>query len=488
MIVQLYVLDERFQLYCGINWCFMHQATIGLFGHLVKAVIYKVEITLRNDSYVQGKTREGEPKHFISMSAFDGVWTRLCRRLTHVSSDVSGLQLTPKYAAHVRHVFIDGKSTFTAGRLELLMMVLPFMLVDLIEPELRSIEHAIAENKIDRDTSGRRQAPPVDPCPDMIRALACFLDWYMKARLLLFPVQMAPDLQRSVKVWKEVAEEVFWRKSGQNAGWNFPKMHAPDHKGSEIMANGSTIFTETGPFETGHKQNIKDLSGNSNGKDQFITIAKFHDRASNVTKLKQAIARNSRFLSRENESDSGSSSNSSADEEDDDMLTDEITSRPCEMAIRMPLWDMTYHLEDLRRETFSMGTKGMGRQRLLLSTCKPGTTARSQSSSKGKAPAPKFVYNPAVDKPELRYLPAQLGHFCYEYLQNSLGLPDVPEAERDINGVLERCLVRDSDGTDIHTIGGLAIRSHRHKGTVRVRARPFASDTFFGKNPQVFAR
>ena len=207
-----------------------------------------------------------------------------------------------------------------------------------------------------------------------------------------------------------------------------------------------------------------------------------------MTKLKQAIARNSRFLSRENESDSGSSSNSSADEEDDDMLTDEITSRPCEMAIRMPLWDMTYHLEDLRRETFSMGTKGMGRQRLLLSTCKPGTTARSQSSSKGKAPAPKFVYNPAVDKPELRYLPAQLGHFCYEYLQNSLGLPDVPEAERDINGVLERCLVRDSDGTDIHTIRGLAIRSHRHKGIVRVRARPFPSDTFFGKNPQVFAR
>jgi hypothetical protein len=105
VIVQLYVLDERFQLYCGINWCFMHQATIGLFGHLVKAVIYKVEITLRNDSYVQGKTREGDPKLFISMPAFDGVWTRLCRRLTHVRSDVSGLQLTPKHAAHIRKVY-----------------------------------------------------------------------------------------------------------------------------------------------------------------------------------------------------------------------------------------------------------------------------------------------------------------------------------------------------------------------------------------------
>ncbi len=61
VILQLYVLDERFQLYCEINWCFMHQATIGLFGHLVKAVKYNVEITLRNDSYVQGKTHEGGP-------------------------------------------------------------------------------------------------------------------------------------------------------------------------------------------------------------------------------------------------------------------------------------------------------------------------------------------------------------------------------------------------------------------------------------------
>ncbi len=83
------------------------------------------------------------------------------------------------------------------------------MLVNLIKPELRSIEHAIAENKIDRDASGRRQEPPVDPCPDMIRALACFLNWYMKAQLLLFPVKMAPDLQRSVKVWKEVARKSF---------------------------------------------------------------------------------------------------------------------------------------------------------------------------------------------------------------------------------------------------------------------------------------
>ncbi len=60
------------------------------------------------------------------------------------------------------------------------------------------------------------------------------------------------------------------------------------------------------------------------------------------------------------------------------------------------------------------------------------------------------------------------------------------EEERDIDGVLERCLVREADGADIFTFGGVAIRSLLHKGTVRVRSRPFPSNKFFGRNIQVF--
>jgi len=487
--LQLRVLGERFQLYSSINWCFMHQATIGLFGHLVKSVIYKVEMTLRHDSYSTGKTAEGQTKYIIGMPRLGSVWTRLCRRLTHVHSDVCGLQLTPKYAAHVHHVFVEGKSAFTASRMELLMLLLPFVLLDLIDPELSLIEKAIREGKVGMDAIGNRPAPPQDPCPDMIRALAYFLDWYMQARLLMFPMDEAPELQRRATVMKETVQEVFPEKSGQKAAWNFPKMHAPDHKASEILSHGSTIYTETGPFETGHRHNIKDLSGNSNGKDQFITIAKHHDRAANVTKLKQAISRNRLFLAQDGESESGSSSDDN-DSEDDDVLTDTISSRPCEMAIRMPLWDMTYHVKDLRREPFSMGSRGRGRQRIVLAACQAGAPARSQAS-KGKAPAgssSKFVYNYAEENPDLRYLIPQLGHFAYEYLRSGLGLPDVPEKERDVNGVVERCLVRAADGADIFTFGGLAIRSLHHKGTVRVRSRPFSSDKFFGKNPQVFAQ
>jgi hypothetical protein len=66
-----------------------------------------------------------------------------------------------------------------------------------------------------------------------------------------------------------------------------------------------------------------------------------------------------------------------------------------------------------------------------------------------------------------------------------LGLDVLPEKERNIDGVLNTYLVRDSDKCDIFTFGGVALRSDAFKGTVRVRARPL--DTFHGTNPQVKA-
>jgi len=166
----------------------MHQATIGLFGHhIVPATIHRIKTTLRNESYTKGFTRDGKPRYLISEAMLDAVFTRLCQWLQEFNSIYAGFQLTPKYTAHVRHVYIDGKSAFTAGRLEMLMMALIFMLRNLIRPEIELIEQAIKDGRVDRDADGDLPQPPVDPCPDMIKAHACFLDWYMMARLLKFP-------------------------------------------------------------------------------------------------------------------------------------------------------------------------------------------------------------------------------------------------------------------------------------------------------------
>jgi hypothetical protein len=99
-IVQLRVLDERFQLYTSINWCFMHAATIGLFGnHIVKAVVNKIKATLRNDLYTKGSFEDGRIKYFFSEAALDDVFTRLLTRLTQFESTSAGFQITAKYVS-----------------------------------------------------------------------------------------------------------------------------------------------------------------------------------------------------------------------------------------------------------------------------------------------------------------------------------------------------------------------------------------------------
>jgi len=470
----------------------MHQATIGLFGHhIVPSIIYKIRNVLRSELYVKGKTPEGKPRYLISEAMVDEGITRLCRRLQHYDSSFAGFQLTSKYAAHFKRVFVEGKSTFTASRIEMLMIALPSAMRDLIAQEIEFIKQAIRNRQVD-PVDGRMPEPPEDPCPEIINCLACFLDWYMMARLLIFPMEETPELQRRAFVMKGELQRVFPEKTGEVAMWNFPKMHSPEKTGPQIITFGATPYTDTAQFEAAHRPIIKAFSGNSNGKDQCRIIAGHHDRSSCLTTLKHCVSRHARFLSRDKESDSGSSSQST-DDDDDDICTDPFTSRPCEMAARLPLLERTYDIRALRREPFSIGEKQQGRQRIVIAVCKQGAPAPSSnkqgaSSNRGKASGTKFLYNYAEEFPNLKFLPAQLGHFAYEYLRSSLGLEDLPEEERDINGVLDSCLVRDSDGTDIFTFGGIAIRSLHHKGTVRVRARPFASDKFFGRNPQVYER
>ena len=293
-------------------------------------------------------------------------------------------------------------------------------------------------------------------------------------------MSQTPELQRKYRAMKREVKRVFPSKSGQQHGWKFPKMHSPTHKGSEILSHGSTPYTDTQMFEAGHKPNVKSLSGSSNGRDQFRIVAQFHTRSSTLAQLKAANGRHTRSLSRGlEESESSSSDADDAADENDDLLTNEHTSRPCEMAAKLPLLEMSYDLSVLHREPFSLGPQNWGIQRLVLAACNLGAPAS------GRDQASRFSYKYAQQFPSLRFLPVQLGHFAYEYLGRRLGLDALPEADRDIDGVLNTCLVRDHDQCDIFTFGGIRIRSDHHKGTVRIRVRPL--DTFHGTNPQVKA-
>ena len=471
-LVQYYILGERFQLFCSIPWCFMHQATIGLWGnHAVRSVVHKLESTVRNDRYAYGKTKEGKPKFIISNNMTEDIFKGLCERLEWFRSSHAGFQLTTKYTAHLRRVYLEGKSTFTAGRIEILMLALPFVLQGLLKKPFDVIKTAIRQQKVDKGSDGRFPDPPEDPCPDMVNAIAIFSDWYSMARMINLPLKQVPELQRRQQLFRNEYKRVFPEKSGEINGWNFPKFHGPEHKGGEVAGFGTSLFTDGSAFETAHKRNVKSMSGVNNRKHQFMCVCGFHERDALLLELKQAMSRESKRLLHDEDSDS------SSDDDDDDLLTDDTTSRPCELAVRMPLWDMIFDLKALHREVSATGGNNGGLQRMVC-------TALSCTGG-GRLSRNKFAYKWVTMLPSLKYLPAQLSNFVYEYLSRELGLDYVEEKDRDHNRVLDTFLVRDSDECDIITFGCLEIRSDHHRGTVRIRARPFPTDTFHGENPQV---
>ena len=88
----------------------------------------------------------------------------------------------------------------------------------------------------------------------------------------------------------------------------------------ETAAFGTSLFTDGSLFETGHKRNVKSMSGVNNRKHQFKCVSGFHERDALLMELKQAMSRESKRLLHDEDSDS------SSDDDDDDLLTDDTTS------------------------------------------------------------------------------------------------------------------------------------------------------------------
>ena len=144
MLVQYLILGDRFQLYEICVWCHMHIATIGLFGkHICNSIVHKISTTPHNDVLIKGLTEDGSPWYIISEAALENVYEHLCERLQHFHSRHAEFQLTSKYAAHFKRVFLTGTGTFTACRMVLFMPAIIFVLRDLLKPEIEIISREL---------------------------------------------------------------------------------------------------------------------------------------------------------------------------------------------------------------------------------------------------------------------------------------------------------------------------------------------------------
>ncbi len=66
------------------------------------------------------------------------VWKRLADRFASVVADTSMITLSTENAAHFHDMYIDGKGNakMTSNPMKMLMLTLPFMVRDLIAPEV----------------------------------------------------------------------------------------------------------------------------------------------------------------------------------------------------------------------------------------------------------------------------------------------------------------------------------------------------------------
>ena len=125
-----------FELFLSAPKDELHQWYLGLFGdHIVPTVLYRYTQILRRPDLVNSR---GKP--LVTTARLEAVWKRLSDRFASVVADTSMITLTTAYAAHFHYIYIDCKENakMTGDRMKMLMLTLPFMVRDLIAPEVHS--------------------------------------------------------------------------------------------------------------------------------------------------------------------------------------------------------------------------------------------------------------------------------------------------------------------------------------------------------------
>ena len=101
--------------------------------------MYEIEKVLRNPDTVKGYDKNGAPIYIISKQRLKNVFARLRNRLSSIDSSTSTIEISTEYASHFYDMYIkqhDGKH-MTGDRMKILMLNLPFVLRDLLLPEVK---------------------------------------------------------------------------------------------------------------------------------------------------------------------------------------------------------------------------------------------------------------------------------------------------------------------------------------------------------------
>ena len=120
----------------------LHQFLIGVYGdYVIPSTLYEIEQVLRRPDLVLSKPGAKVPRYLVSNEMLAGVWARLRDRLSALDSSSSMVEVTKDYATHFCDMYVDkheGKH-LSGERVRILLLTLPFLLRDLIAPEVKTI-------------------------------------------------------------------------------------------------------------------------------------------------------------------------------------------------------------------------------------------------------------------------------------------------------------------------------------------------------------
>ena len=124
---------REWNLFAGVPSCELHALTLGLFEHIAKAIFYGYKSALRRPDLVDsdGKPLVGDLR--LNLHVY-----RLEKRLQDLDVDKSVINFRPCQVGLFHKVYHDQDSgtKMTGDNVKRLMLLLPFVIRDLITPEV----------------------------------------------------------------------------------------------------------------------------------------------------------------------------------------------------------------------------------------------------------------------------------------------------------------------------------------------------------------
>ena len=321
----------------------LHQFLIGLYGeHILPATLHEFERLLRNDMYSMGVDAKGNQKYLITKTMMANIWVRLRDRLASIDSSTSMIEVTSDYAAHFFDMYVknhDGKH-MTGDRIKILLLNLPFMLRDLILPEVICIPHTFMKSfalisymisytisytiaytmsytisytifcflfhnvvfvwKVHMINTAITKAKPGsplyrkpfvnDPSERLIETHVAALKWHMQSRKFEMTAATLKKLQDMSVSLLELLKQNLPVKSGEVGAWKFEKAHSILHKVRELILFGWSENTSTQGPEHCHIDFCKKVANCTNNKDVFLCILRHHVREGHLQYLQKLQA------------------------------------------------------------------------------------------------------------------------------------------------------------------------------------------------------